>query len=106
MKLVDSEKYLGEILSVNLAESVYATVKKRIGIAAHIAFEAQNIIDDARAEVVGGLTVAFTIFEMAIVPMILANAEMWGEEMNKRTLKQLDKFQLRYIRIVTEMGKG
>ena len=49
---------------------------------------------------------AFSIFKMAVVPMLLHNAEMWGDEMNKRTVKLLDKLQLKYIRIVTGMGKG
>ena len=38
--------------------------------------------------------------------MLLYNAEMWGNEINSRTIKLLDKLQLKYIRIVTGMGKG
>merc|ERR1711954_393447 len=104
MKLVDSEKYLGETLSVDLTESVAATVKRRVGIVSHIAFETRHIIDDARTVAIGGLSVAFSIFEMALIPMILYNAEMWGEEISKKNVKTLNKLQLRYIRIVTGMG--
>ena len=41
-----------------------------------------------------------------MIPMLLYNAEMWGNEINSRTIKLLDKLQLKYIRIVTGMGKG
>ena len=105
MKLVEGDKYLGDHLSVNVAKSVSSTIKRRIGLAAHTAFEARSVIDDARAEVVGGLTVAFSIWEMAVIPSLLHNSETWGG-IRKKDIKQLDKLQLKFLRIVTGVGKG
>ena len=52
MKLVTAEKYLGDQLSENVSESVNATIRRRVGLAAHTAFETPAIVDDARADVV------------------------------------------------------
>ena len=90
MKLVEGDKYLGDQLNINVTESINATVRRRKGLAAHSAFEARAVIDDARAEVVGGLTVAFSIWEMAVIPSLLHNAETWGD-ISKKAIKQLDK---------------
>ena len=75
MKQVQVEKYLGDYMAVTLAESVTATVNKRIGIATHAIYEIKAIIEDSRASAVGGLTVAVDIWEMSVLPMLLSNSE-------------------------------
>ena len=105
MKISDGEKYLGEILTESLSGSVHETVKKRVGMANLSVFEIKAVVDDARAEAVGRLTVGFTIWETAVIPSLLHGAEVWTE-ISKKTLKMLEKIQLKYLRLVTGVGTG
>ena len=105
LSLVVSDKYLGDQISVNCAESAAATVKKRLGLVSHSVFQIKAVVEDARAEVVGGLTVGLAIWEITIIPMLLHNSETWTD-MRKKTVKQLDKIQLKYLRLLLGVGKG
>ena len=75
MKEVKVVKYLGDYLSYNVEESIHQTVIRRLGIANHAAYELRSIVEDTRAEKIGGINVAFDIFEASIVPMWLHNSE-------------------------------
>ena len=75
MKQVDSEKYLGMWLSATSACSVSTTVSKRIGLATRSIYETRTIVEDCRANVVGGLSLAFHIFEACIIPKLLYACE-------------------------------
>ena len=68
-------------------------------------FEIKAVVDDARAEAVGRLTVGFTIWETAVIPSLLHSAEVWTE-MGNKSLKMLEKIQLKYLRLVTGVGTG
>ena len=105
VKVVDKEKYLGMILASNNSESIYETVKRRVGVANHSVFEIRAVVDDARAEAVGRLSVGFTIWETAVIPALLHSSEVWTN-INKKTLKLLDKVQIKYLRLVTGVGTG
>ena len=71
MKEVKVMKYLGENISFNLEESVHHTVTKRAEIAKHTIYELRTVIEDTRATTLGGLDVAFNIWNAGILPMIL-----------------------------------
>ena len=60
MKQVDAEKYLGMWVSATAAASVSTTVSKRIGLATRSIFETRTIVEHCRANVLGGLSLAFT----------------------------------------------
>ena len=96
MILATNLKYLGDQLAPSLATSVEMTVNKRTRIVSHSVYEIRTVIDDKRAEAVGGLSLAFTIWEMAIIPMLLFSSETWIG-MKKKTTKELEKLQLKYI---------
>ena len=64
------EKYLGFYIAATAAESVAATVDKRIGLATKAIFEARAIIEDSRSESIGGFTVMLDIFNLSICPML------------------------------------
>ena len=105
MKIVDSEKYLGEILSTNLTQSVHETVTRRVGLANHSVFEIRAVVDDAKAEAVGRLSVGFNILETAVIPAFLHSSEVWVK-MKMKTIKLMEKIQLKYLRLVTGVGTG
>ena len=105
MQVVESDRYLGDQLSKNLSESVYETVKKRVALANQSVYEIRAVVDDARADALGRLTVGFTIWETSIISMLLANSEVWTE-IGKKTIKMLDRLQLKYLRLVTGVGTG
>ena len=62
MKSAKTEKYLGDMISCDgLAESVTATVNKRKGNIINSIIENKAVIEDCRANTVGGLVLAIEI---------------------------------------------
>ena len=104
-KYVESTKYLGNQLSINASESVAETVKKRTGLATNIIYEIRAVVDDKKSDSIGALSTAFLLFESALVPMILAGADSWLC-ISKKTMKELDKIHLRFLRVVLACGTG
>ena len=100
-----SGKCLGDQLKENLAESVQETVKKRSGLATTSSYEIRAIIDDKRVSAVRSLSTAFIVYEMKRCCYTLHNSETWIN-MKKKTLKELDKIQLRFLHIALGVGTG
>ena len=106
MKQVTKTKYLGDIISANgLAESVSETVKSRTGLAMKAIYEIRSVIDDYRSQICGGLATGLLIWESAVVPRLLYNAEVWIDVSDK-TIKQLENIQLRFYRTLFAVGSG
>ena len=103
MKEGTGEKYLGDVMKNNLSESVHETIKRRVAIGNKLVYDIRRVVDDKRSNAINGLVLAFDIFEGAVVPMLLSNAECF-EKINSRTLKMLDRLQLRYLRLVLAVG--
>ena len=98
MKMTNSEKYLGDMISSDgLADSVTATVLKRKGSVITNIFETKAVIEDCRANSVGGLLVGIEIWELAILPQLLNNSETWTN-VDKKTLEILENLQLTFYR--------
>ena len=93
VKNVIKEKYLGDMISCyGLAASVEATVKKRKGQVFSNILEVKAVVEDYRANVVGGITTGLEIWELAIVPFLMNNCETWVE-IAPRTIDSLDNLQ-------------
>ena len=105
MATKDSVKYLGDQLCVNQSESVFRTIKGRLGVASQAIYEIRSVVDDRRTDAIGRITVAFDLWEMAIVPCLLHNAETWTN-ITSKSLKLLDKIQAKYLRLVLAVGQG
>ena len=105
MKCSNAEKYLGNILSINMASSVLETIKKRISLANKAIYEIRFVLDDKRVNHNGGMTLGFDIFETCIIPFLLHNAETFVG-ISSKALKLLDKVSLRYLRLVLSVGTG
>ena len=98
MKITNSEKYLGDMIdSGGLAESVTATVMKRKGITITNIIETKAVIEDYRANSIGGLVVGIEIWELAILPQLLNNCETWTQ-IDKKTIGVLEDIQLMFFR--------
>ena len=88
-----SDIYLGDVLHEGgLAKSVMATVDKRYGRIFSAIIEVSKILEDYRIDVIGGLSVGLEIFELAVIPSLLNNAETWTE-MNSETETKLESLQ-------------
>ena len=61
MKRVLQNKYLGDELCPSLSESVTATVNKRKGVALQSIHDICTIVEDCRAGVIGGFSVALDL---------------------------------------------
>ena len=105
MKEVKAIKYLGDWVSVDLKESVHQTVLKRISVAKYPIYELRAIVSDARAEALGGINIAFSIFDAAIISMLLHNAETWCN-ITKKTLKVLTDFFNSFFRCILRVSSG
>ena len=98
-------KYLGEQISFNLEDSVHQTVLKRVSMAQHVLLEISTVVDDTRSEVMGSLNVAFSIWETALLPMLLFNCESWVST-GKKTIKILDDFFHIFCKTILRVSSG
>ena len=104
MKEVKAIKYLGDWILFDLKESVHQTVLKRLGVARQSMYELRTIVEDSRAISIGGINIAFNIFEAAVVSMLLHNAESWFD-ISKKTYKLLNDFFNSFFRVSTGCPK-
>ena len=106
MKQLDVCKYLGDYISSNgLAGSVSATVLKRKGLVTRAMHEIRSIIDDCRSGIVGGIAAGLDLWEMAVMPMALYNAETW-QDIDHKTINTLEKVQYAFLRNLLGVGSG
>ena len=100
MKEKTSEKYLGDhIHSDGPSKSAEVTVEKRYWPTISALLEIRSILEDYRANVVGGANTGIMIFEMAVIPMLMNSAETW-DQVNEVTINKIEKLQntaLQYI---------
>ena len=93
MKGKPQDKYLGDYLHEGgLAKSVEATVAKRYGICLQEILELKSVIEDYRMHSLGGIKVGLEIFNLAILPKLIYNADTWYE-MNTLATNRLDNLQ-------------
>ena len=101
-----SDKWLGDIFHQSgLSASVMATVKDREPKVKAACYEAAAIVEDWRAQCVGGFTTAIDLLEMAILPTLLYNAGTWVN-ISKETEEVLENLQLFFVRLVLQVPQG
>ena len=106
MKNESSIKYLGDQLSEKgLPDSVRLTVMKRKGLVSRAIFEIKSVLNDCRAHITGGLVSGLNLWEVAVLPMLLYNAETWLS-INRKTIDILENLQLNFLRSILGVGPG
>ena len=106
MPCVNEAKLLGDWLSHHgLSQSVATTVKKRKGLAIASIYEIRAVVKDCRSNIIGGLQTGIDLWEAAVVPMLLFNAETWVE-VSKGTVEELEQIQKRFLRCLLSVGVG
>ena len=94
------DKYLGDIIhSSGLEKSVEATVADRYWRIFSGILEIKTIIQDCRIDTVGGINAGLDLWELALIPALLNNAESWHKlKDNDTTLKKLNDLQHTLLR--------
>ena len=75
-----------------LAASAKATVNKRCGKYFSAIMEISSILQDFRIDAVGGIKAGLAIYELALVPSLLNNADTWVD-ISKETEDRLESMQ-------------
>ena len=95
-KIIEAKQkddYLGDTIhEEGLEKSAEATIMKRYGRTLSSIIEVSAILDDFRIDTVGGLKAGLDIFELALLPSVLNNSEIWLE-LGKTSIQKLDNIQ-------------
>ena len=93
LRVKEKDGYLGDILhEKGLSRSVKETVNKRYGRTFAAIVEVKSILEDYRIDSLGGLKTGLDIFELAVMPSLLHNADTWVE-IDIETQNKLEKLQ-------------
>ena len=98
-------KYLGDLITNSLEESIHRTVMRRIGIAKQAVYEIRAVIEDKRSETIGGINLAFDIFNACVMSMVIHNSETWCS-IPKKTYKVINDLFLLFFRCIFRIGVG
>ena len=100
-----ADKWLGDLFHQDgLAASVLATINDREPKVKAACYEAAAIVDDFRMQCIGGFVSAIDIFELAILPTLLYNADTWVN-ISKDAVVRLDNIQHFLVRLVLRVPK-
>ena len=105
-KLVECDKWLGDYFhSGGLGESCMETIRQREGKIKGAALEIAVIVDDWRAQVVGGFESGLILWESCCIPFLLHNCGTWVE-LPATTVKKLEALQMWFLRLLLRQGPG
>ena len=105
-KAKETEKWLGQYLSSKgLTDSVAKTIEAREGKVKGACLEIIQIVNDWRAEVVGGMETGLMLWEKCGIPSLLHGAGTWVE-MAPDSVKRLNSLQRWFMRMLLQVGPG
>ena len=100
MKEKEQDIYLGDALNgKGLAAMVEDPINQRIGKVKGLIYEVVAIMKDHRMQAMGGMQVAWVIWERSLVSALLANCGGWAR-IKKTALKTLNDTQSLYCRLI------
>ena len=100
------DKWLGQIISsAGLAASVARIVVTKEGKIKGACLEIAIIVNDWRAQTVGGLETALMLWEACCIPSMLHAAGTWVD-INKQTENKLNSLQIWFFVWPLELAKG
>ena len=92
-----SAKYLGDqIHQDGNNSSTVETIRNRRGRVKKTIYEIAAVIDDIRLQSLGGLESGLTIWNMAVIPYLLYNSEVWTD-IEKESLDELEMLQTLFL---------
>ena len=99
LKEKESDKYLGEIFHTDgLGRSALETIKARAGKIKAVSYEIKAIIEDYRAEVVGGALCGIELWQMCALPSLLSSSSTWLE-ITPEAIEIAEQLQLDFLRL-------
>jgi hypothetical protein len=105
-KETDSDKWLGQYMSAGgLSDSVLKTVEAREGKIKGACLEIAAILEDWRAQAVGGIETALLLWEACAIPSLLSGAGTWVE-ISPATERRLESLQNWFLRLILRVGPG
>ena len=97
LKEKESDKYLGEIFhSAGLARSALETIKARAGKIKAVSYEIKSIMEDYRAEVVGGALCGIELWQLCALPSLLSSCSTWFE-ISPEAVELAEQIQLDFL---------
>ena len=105
MKELKEEKWLGDYLTEGLRESVRLTIKKREAKTRRAIFEIIHLINDFRAQRIGGFRTGLVLWESCAIPSLLFNCSTWIG-VGKEELRRLEGLQDLFLRMLWAAGQG
>ena len=100
------EKWLGQIISsAGLTASAALTVEAKESKIKGACLEIAVIVNDWRAQTVGGMETALMLWEACCIPSMLHGAGTWVD-INKATEKKLNALQNWFVRLTLRIGQG
>ena len=98
MKEAKTEKLLGDWIDCGgNSQSIVTTINKRYGLTVSVILDIKRVVEDCRADSVGGFLVGLKNFELCVVPYLLLNSETW-DNIPKEALKTLNKLHYMFLR--------
>ena len=101
-----TEKWLGQVINAaGIKESTMSTIQERKYRIHNIIHETKAIVEDCRMNKIGGLKCSKEIWELAILPSLLNNAEVWHIQ-DQKIQKSLEDFQFLFYRGILALPKS
>ena len=105
-KEIVRDKWLGDYLHTGgLGESVMETIRQRMGKVKGAVLEVAAIVEDYRAQLVGGFETGLLLWETCCIPSLLHNAGTWVE-LPGAAVKELNRLQDWTLRLFLRQGLG
>ena len=106
VKEKESDKYLGEMFHRDgLARSVEETIISRAGKIKAVSWEIKAIVEDYRAEVVGGALCGVELWTMCALPSLLSSSSTW-QEITPEAIEIAEQLQLDFLRMLFKVPKS
>ena len=106
LKEKEPDKYLGEIFHTDgLGRSALETIKARAGKIKAVGYEIKAIMEDYRAEVVGGALCGIELWQMCALPSLLSSCSTWVE-ITPHAIELAEQIQLDFLRILFKVPKS
>ena len=100
MNKIKNIKIVGDLIIHDVEDSVFLTLSKGKGVAKQSIHNIRIVVEDKRADSLGGINVAYRIWESA---MVLYNSKSWIK-INEKTMKLILQLFNDFHRMILHIG--